>query len=625
VMILNNKITILKKAKGYFKRTKNKWSMTVIIKSHRTLRPLVQWALILALFGVQSTVLAVESAIIDSESRSHPVHGSLGMVVSQEIVASRVGADILSQGGNAIDAAVATGFALAVTLPRAGNLAGGGFMLVHLAEEKKTIALDYREMAPASASRDMFLKPNGEVDNQLARDSIKSSGVPGTVAGLLYAHEKYGRLSLKQVIQPAIHLASEGISVSVDLSYSLKSRATRLRENPATSRYFFRENGAFYEPGDTLVQSDLADTMRRIVANGRSGFYQGKTAQLIIDEMERSGGLISFDDLKNYHVVERAPVCVDFKKNEICSMPPPSSGGIHLLQMLNILERWDLQSLGHNSAAYIHRLVESMRRAYADRSAYLGDPDFYSVPVKQIIDKRYAKKLRRQIDLEQASSSDNVLPGLPIDPKTLVKGIKKAGAESIETTHISTWDQWGNVVSTTTTLNFSFGSGISVSGAGFLLNNEMDDFSAKPGSPNGYGLIGGVANEIQPGKRPLSAMTPTIVFDQKGAPILATGSPGGSTIITAVLQVLLNILEFNMGIADATAAPRIHHQWLPDRIEYEPGISPDTLNLLKEMGHSLDDKPRILGSTQTVHRGTKGSTMGASDTRRDGAGAVAQK
>jgi len=625
-MVFNNKTTTLREAKGYFESTGYTWSITLIVKLQRTLRSLVQRGLMLVVFGtMQSMIVTAESPIVDSQSRFHPVHSQLGMVVSQEIVASQVGADILSQGGNAIDAAVATGFALAVTLPRAGNLGGGGFMLVHLAEENKTIALDYREMAPASASRDMFLKPNGEVDDQLARSSIKSSGVPGTVAGLLHAHEKYGRLSLKKVIQPAIELASEGIAVNVDLSYSLKSRAERLMKNPATSRYFFKKGGAFYEQGDTLVQSDLADTMHRIAANGRPGFYQGKTAKLIIGEMGRSGGLISFDDLKNYRVVERTPVCVDYKQNEICSMPPPSSGGMHLLQMLNILEGWDLQSLGHNSAAYIHRLVESMRRAYADRSAYLGDPDFYSVPVEQIIDKKYSETLRRQINLGQASSSDDVLPGLPIDPDTLVKGAKNAVAESIETTHISTWDQWGNVVSTTTTLNFSFGSGIAVSGAGFLLNNEMDDFSAKPGSPNGYGLIGGVANEIQPGKRPLSAMTPTIVFDGQGVPIMATGSPGGSTIITAVLQVLLNVLEFDMGIADATAAPRIHHQWRPDQIGYEPGISPDTLNLLKKMGHSLDDKPRILGATQTIRRGSNGATMGASDTRRDGAGAVPQR
>ena len=598
----------------------------MIIRSQKILRILARWSLGLAVFSaMQPAVMAAETAVIDPKSRFHPVHGKSGMVVSQEIVASQVGADILSQGGNAIDAVVATGFALAVTLPRAGNLAGGGFMLVYLAEENKTIALDYREMAPAAASRDMFLKSNGDVDDRLARDSLKSSGVPGTVAGLLHAHEKYGLLTLKQVIQPAIDLAAGGITVNVDLSYSIKSRAERLKREPATRRYFFKEDGSFYELGDNLVQSDLANSLRRIAANGRSGFYQGKTAELIASQMTRSGGLISLDDLKNYRVVERAPVCADYKINKVCSMPPPSSGGIHLLQILNILEPWDLTALGHNSAAYIHRLVEAMRRAYADRSAYLGDPDFYSVPVDQIINKEYAKTLRRQIDLKQASASDDVLPGLPIDPNTLVKGAKKAITESVETTHISTWDQWGNVVSATTTLNFSFGSGIAVSGAGFLLNNEMDDFSAKPGSPNGYGLIGGVANEIQPGKRPLSAMTPTIVFDEKGAPILATGSPGGSTIITAVLQVLLNILEFNMGIADATAASRVHHQWLPDRIGYEPGISPDTLHLLSQMGHSLDKEPRILGSTQTVHRAPNGATMGASDTRRDGAGAVPQK
>lgn len=626
-MILHQKITNLSKAKGYLVNTDTKRSITLTVKFPKIVQLPVSLALLMLVVfsAVQSTIVAAESPIIDPKSRFHPVHGRKGMVVSQEIVASRVGADILSRGGNAIDAAVATAFALAVTLPRAGNLAGGGFMLVHLAKENTTIALDYREMAPALASRDMFLKPNGDVNNQLARSSIKSSGVPGTIAGLLHAHEKYGRISLRQVIRPAIELASKGIVVNVDLSHSLKSRAERLLKNPATSEYFFKEGGALYELGDTLVQSDLAETLRRIAAKGRRGFYQGKTAQLIVDEMERSGGLISLDDLKNYLVVERTPVCADFRTNRICSMPPPSSGGIHLLQMLNILEGWDLQSLGHNSAAYLHRLIESMRRAYADRSAYLGDPDFYSVPVQQIIDKKYANNLRRQIDLTHASASADVQPGLSIDPRTLVKTPKDPDDESIETTHISTWDQWGNVVSTTTTLNFSFGSGIAVSGAGFLLNNEMDDFSAKPGVPNGYGLIGGVANEIEPGKRPLSAMTPTIVFDQQGTPIMATGSPGGSTIITAVLQVLLNVLEFDMGIADATAASRIHHQWQPDRVGYEPGISPDTLNLLERMGHSLDDKPRILGATQTVHIGTDGATIGASDTRRDGAGAVPQR
>ena len=292
--------------------------------------------------------------------------------------------------------------------------------------------------------------------------------------------------------------------------------------------------------------------------------------------------------------------------------------------MLNILEGWNLGILGHNSAAYIHRLVESMRRAYADRSAYLGDPDFYDVPVNQLIDKRYAEKLRQKIDLERASSSADVYPGLAIDPGRLLRNLKNRRKESVETTHFSTRDKWGNTTSTTTTLNFSFGSGISVTGAGFLLNNEMDDFSAKPGSPNGYGLIGGIANEIQPGKRPLSAMTPVIIFDGDGDPLMATGSPGGSTIITVVLQIILNVLDFDMGIAEATAAPRIHHQWLPDRVGYEQGISIDTLNILKGMGHTLDNAPRVLGSTQTVSKGARGGSIGASDTRRDGAGAAPQ-
>ena len=299
----------------------------MISKSQRTLRIIAQWSLVLAVFGgIQPAVMAAETAIIDPKSRFHPVHGRSGMVASQEIVASRVGADILSQGGNAIDAAVATGFALAVTLPRAGNLAGGGFMMIHLAEENKTIALDYREMAPAAASRDMFLDGQGDVDNQLARFSIKSSGVPGTVAGLLHAHEQYGSLSLSKVINPAIKIA-----VNVDLSSSIKSRAKRLKRDPSTRRYFFKEDGTFYELGDKLVQSDLADSLRRIAANGRSGFYQGKTAQLITDQMKRSGGLISLDDLKNYRVVERKPICVDYQAKNICSMPPPSSGGVHLL------------------------------------------------------------------------------------------------------------------------------------------------------------------------------------------------------------------------------------------------------------------------------------------------------
>ncbi len=561
---------------------------------------------------LSSFSLASEKAIIDPSARFHPLVSDRGMVVSQEMLASQVGADILARGGNAVDAAVATGFALAVTLPRAGNLGGGGFMLVHLAAENKTVAIDYREMAPASASRDMFLDAEGDVDNKKARYSMQSSGVPGTVAGLLHALDSYGTMSLKQVLQPAIELAANGFKVSMDLSSSLQARQQTMHKNPASKEYFYKADGAGYEYGETLVQKHLAATLQRIAKKGRSGFYQGKTAQLIVAEMQRSGGLISHKDLTSYRVIERTPVCGDYRGNSVCAMPPPSSGGVHMLQMLNILEGWDLASLGHNSAAYIHRLVESMRRAYADRSSYLGDPDYFPVPVAELTDKQYATELREQINLAKSSRSADIRPGLDN---------RSAGKESTETTHFSTWDRWGNVVSNTYTLNFSYGSGISVTGAGFLLNNEMDDFSAKPGSPNGYGLVGGIANAIEPGKRPLSSMTPTIVFDKSGAPILATGSPGGSTIITIVMQMLLNIIDFDMNVAEATAAPRIHHQWLPDRVFYEAGVSADTLQVLREMGHQLNDKTSRLGATQSIQSDSDGAMFyGTADYRREGSG-----
>ena len=561
---------------------------------------------------LSSFSLASEKAIIDPSARFHPLVSDRGMVVSQEMLASQVGADILARGGNAVDAAVATGFALAVTLPRAGNLGGGGFMLVHLAAENKTVAIDYREMAPASASRDMFLDAEGDVDNKKARYSMQSSGVPGTVAGLLHALDSYGTMSLKQVLQPAIELAANGFKVSMDLSSSLQARQETMHKNPASREYFYKADGAGYEYGETLVQKHLAATLQRIAKKGRSGFYQGKTAQLIVAEMQRSGGLISHKDLTSYRVIERTPVCGDYRGNSVCAMPPPSSGGVHMLQMLNILEGWDLASLGHNSAAYIHRLVESMRRAYADRSSYLGDPDYFPVPVAELTDKQYATELREQINLAKSSRSADIRPGLDN---------RSAGKVSTETTHFSTWDRWGNVVSNTYTLNFSYGSGISVTGAGFLLNNEMDDFSAKPGSPNGYGLVGGIANAIEPGKRPLSSMTPTIVFDKSGAPILATGSPGGSTIITIVMQMLLNIIDFDMNVAEATAAPRIHHQWLPDRVFYEAGVSADTLQVLREMGHQLNDKTSRLGATQSIQADSDGAMFyGTADYRREGSG-----
>lgn len=548
---------------------------------------------------------------LDPLARFHPLIAQRGVAVSQEAIASQVGADILAAGGNAVDAAVATGFALAVTLPRAGNIGGGGFMLVHLADKSKTIAIDYREMAPAAASRDMFLDREGDVDSVKARHSVHSSGVPGTVAGMIYALENYGTMDLKEVIQPAIELADKGFPVSPGLASSLVRYRDYLAKDPSSSRYFYKGDGDFYQAGELLVQKDLAASLKRISEKGRDGFYGGQTADLLIEQMRRNGGIISYKDLHSYKVIERQPVCGQYRSNKVCAMPPPSSGGIHLIQMLNILEGWDLKALGHNSAAYLHRLVEAMRRAYADRSLHLGDPDFYPVPAEQLMDKKYAAELRQQIDPAKASRSVDIKPV----PARVV-------TESPETTHYATWDRWGNVVSNTYTINFSYGSGISVAGAGFLLNNEMDDFSSKPGSANGYGLIGGEANAIEPGKRPLSSMTPTIVFDQQGDALLATGSPGGSTIITVVLQILLNSIDFDMGIAEATAAPRIHHQWLPDKLRYERGISVDTLNLLTDMGHLLGDKPVRLGATQSISSDKDKVKYAASDPRRQGSAPV---
>ena len=563
-------------------------------------------------------------SIFDSSSYFYPEYSKLGMVVSQEIIASNVGSKILHDGGNAIDAAVATGFALAVTLPRAGNLGGGGFMMVYLADQNKTISIDYREMAPAAAYAGMFLDSVGEVDTDMSRFGVKSSGVPGSVAGLIHAQKNYGKLKLSEVIAPAIELANGGFLISPELEYSLSARSGRLKRNASSRKYFFKEDGSNYSAGEFFFQPDLGATLKRISKDGHRGFYEGKTASLIAESMTHSGGLITLKDLQNYRVVEREPVCGSYRSSKICAMPPPSSGGVHLIQMLNILEGWDLQELGHNSAEYIHRLVEVMRHAYADRSKYLGDPDFFPVPIDQIIDKSYAAKLRSNISLTRATISSDIEPGLSINLEDLIRFREKKIDETSETTHVSTWDKWGNVVSNTTTLNFSYGNGRSVAGAGFLMNNEMDDFSAKNGASNAYGLIGGAANAIEPGKRPLSSMTPAIVFDSSGKPMLATGSPGGGTIITVVLQIILNVLDFKMNIAEASSVARIHHQWQPDKLFYESGVSIDTLNLLKTMGHTIDKKTRRLGAVQSIQRSQAIGVFGASDPRRAGSGAIAQ-
>ena len=542
--------------------------------------------------------------IIDYKERFLPVIARNGMVVGPEQLAAEVGAQILRQGGNAIDAAVATGFALAVTYPRAGNLAGGGFMLIHLADDDRETLIDYRETAPAAASRDMFLDNEGNLDKQREYFSLQSAGVPGTVAGMLYALEKYGTLTREQALAPAIALARDGIPVSYSLFFEISASAQNLRKNPAAERQFFQPDGSAYAVGDIWRQPDLAWTLSEISEEGINGFYGGGVAQLITTEMESGGGLITAQDLADYRVVERQPVRGTYKDFEIVSTPPPSSGGVHIVQMLNILEGYDLQAMGHNSAAYIHHLTESMKLAYADRSLYLADPDFVDVPVTQLVDKAYAKQQRQRIDSNVATPSVDIAPG------------QLLGSESTETTHYSVADRFGNVVSNTYTLNFSFGSNIVVPGTGMLLNNEMADFASSPGSANAFGLVQGEANKIEPGKRPLSSMSPTIVF-RAGEPWLATGSPGGSVIISTVLQTTLNAMVFDMNIATAAAEPRMHHQWMPDVLKMEEGFSLDTARLLQAMGQNVDMASRTTGRTNSIML-DEGWLYGSSDTRRPG-------
>ena len=545
--------------------------------------------------------------IIDYSSITHPEIGTGGMVVSQRKVASEVGAKILREGGNAVDAAVATALALAVVLPRAGNLGGGGFMLIYSEELKKTVAIDYREMAPLQASRDMFLDSNGNYDRKKAQFSLLSAGVPGTVAGLHYALKKYGTLSWEVVIDPAITLAEDGFVVPHDLSSVLSNYRNRLTANAATARTYYKRNKVPYEAGEIIKLPDLAWSLKELKKQGPAAFYKGKIAEKIVAEMERNGGLITSEDLANYKVKERAPVKGTYKGYEIVSMPPSSSGGVHLIQMLNMLEPFSLKEMGFGSAQSIHLMSEVMKRAYADRSRYLGDTDFVSVPLIGLTNKEYAKALLKEISLTEVTSSEDISNGNPLP------------YESPDTTHFSVMDGKGNVVANTYTLNFSYGSGIVIPGTGILMNNEMDDFSSKKGVPNAYGLVGFEANEIKAQKRPLSSMTPTIVFKNQ-KPYLVLGSPGGSRIITTVLQVVINVLEHDMNIKQAVISPRIHHQWLPDVLLMEEGFSSDTIDLLKEKGHTIRPS-RTMGSVQAII--SKDNYLyGAADPRRPEAGAV---
>ena len=519
-----------------------------------------------------------------SESE-YPVRAKNGMVVSASTISSQVGIEILKKGGNAIDAAVAVGFALAVTYPAAGNIGGGGFMVIHLQDGSNT-TIDYREKAPGSVNEFIYQDSLGNFLPDKSQFGVTSSGVPGSVAGLIYALEKYGTLPLSVVIQPAIELALNGFELEYRLAKSLEYELETFNRYLST-RKVFTKDGMSFEEGDLFIQKDLANTLERIREQGISGFYKGRTAELIVDQINSGGGYITLQDLENYKPIERPSISIDYKEYQVITMGPPSGGGVTLLQMLNILENFSFNKEEWGSSGYIHKLIMAMKYTFADRAKHIGDPDFYKVPIDWLLSKKYAKEIVNRID-SLATSSYEILPG---EISTY--------NESEETTHYSVVDRFGNAVSTTTTINSSYGSGVVVDGAGFLLNNEMDDFSSKPGVPNQFGLIGSEANKIEPGKRMLSSMSPTIVL-KDNKPFLVVGSPGGSTIPTVVLQVIMNVLDFEMDIQQAIDMPRIHHQWLPDSTYNEKfGLSLDVIQALKNRGHKFGDE-RVLGRTEGI-------------------------
>ena len=563
--------------------------------------------LLLAIFLLSTVHLWWTSPRCTCQVSSAPVEAKSGMVVSASGLASKVGVDVLRNGGNAIDAAVAVGFALAVTYPQAGNLGGGGFMIARLADGK-TFALDFRETAPHRAIRTMYLDTNGNVVQGLSLVGHLASGVPGTVDGLLTALEKFGTKSRREVLSPAIALAKNGFVVNEHLATALRGSFEEIKKFPSTAK-IFTKNGKPYEPGDTLVQTDLARTLKRIAELGRKDFYEGETAKLIVEEMRRGHGLIDEEDLHSYHSVFRDPIRGTYRGYEIISMPPPSAGGVALVEMLNVLEAFSLAPSEAFSARTIHLMVESMKRAFADRAEYVGDPDFVHVPVAKLISKDYAELLRKSIADSKATPSERIRAG----------GIYIN--EGRETTHYSVVDRWGNAVSVTTTLNSLFGSKVVVDGAGFFLNNEMDDFSVKPGTPNQFGLTGGDANAIEPGKRMVSSMTPTIIL-KNSKPYMVLGSPGGPTIITTVLEVIMNVIDFHMDIQEAVDAPRFHHQWLPDTIFYEHGaFTKQTVQQLKAMDYRLVERQEhnTQGLVEAILIDSKKNIIyGASDKRGDG-------
>jgi gamma-glutamyltranspeptidase/glutathione hydrolase len=537
----------------------------------------------------------------------HAVVAEHGMVVAQERLAAQIGADILRRGGNAVDAAVATGFAMAVSYPRAGNIGGGGFMVVHSAERHADVAIDYRETAPAATTRDIFLGPDGKPDNARSRDSALSIGVPGTVAGLALALDKYGsgHFTLADLLKPAIALATDGIPVADDIADTLPFMRRRLARWPSSSAMFAKADGTPLHEGDTLIQKDLAATLAAIAEQGPRGFYQGPVAEKLVKAIDGAGGIMTLDDLKSYQPVIRAPVRGSYRGYDIVSMPQPSSGGVVLLETLNILEGLPMSGMKQGSASSLHVMIEAMKRAYADRAHYLGDPAFADAPVATLISKEYAAKQRASIDLDRATPSSDALFATP--------------REGGNTTHFSVVDGSGNAVSNTYTLNFPYGVGLVANGTGVLLNNELDDFTAAPGASNAFGLVGFEANLPGPGKRPLSSMSPTIVL-KDGKPVLVTGSPGGSRIISTVLQVIVNVIDYRMDVAAAVAAPRLHHQWLPDEVRIEHGFSEEALAGLRAKGHNVVE-PMGQTSANSIAV-TPNGLLGAPDPRSRGAAAA---
>ena len=540
----------------------------------------------------------------------HAVAAEHGMVVAQEKIAAQIGADVLKRGGNAVDAAVATGFAMAVTYPRAGNIGGGGFMVIHSQDRHEDVAIDYRETAPAATTPEIFLGADGKPDIAKSRDSALGIGVPATVAGLAVALDKYGsgKFSLAELVKPAIALAKDGTEITDDLADTLPDWHRRLARWPSSAKIFSRADGTSLREGDRLVQTDLAATLSAIAEQGPRGFYEGPVAEKLVKAIGDAGGTMTLDDLKSYQPVIRAPVRGTYRGYDIIAMPAPSSGGIVLVETLNMLEGFPMPDMKQGSAPSLHVMIEAMKRAYADRARYLGDPAFVKAPIATLIGKDYAARQRASIDLDHATPWTDALSATP--PR-----------EGDNTTHFSIVDSGGNAVSNTYTLNYSYGVGLVAEGTGVLLNNELDDFTAAPGASNAYGLVGFEANLPGPGKRPLSSMSPTIVL-KDGRPVLVTGSPGGSRIISAVLQVIVDVLDYRMDVAAAVAAPRVHHQWLPDEVRVERGFPDDTLAALRAKGHRVVE-PLSLTSANSIAVTEKG-LLGAPDPRTRGAQAAGQ-